>query len=134
MPLAYLIDTDIFIFARQKRPALMRHFASVRLADLGVSVITYGELLHGAAKSSNPAAALAKVQTVMLTSPPVPLPEQAGEHFGALRAELEVRGETIGLHDLWIASHALAMGLILVTNNEREFRRIKGLRVENWTL
>lgn len=52
--------------------------------------------------------------------------------FGAIRAELERRGETIGNNDLWIAAHAQAAGLTLVTNNEREFRRVPGLKVENW--
>jgi tRNA(fMet)-specific endonuclease VapC len=129
----YLIDTDICIYARQKRPAVLRHFAAVRLGDVAISVISYGELLHGAAKSVNPQLALTKIKSLMSVAPPVPLPEQAGEYFGAIRAELERRGEMIGLHDLWIASHALAMGLTLVTNNEREFRRVKGLKVENWT-
>ena len=134
MPALYLVDTDICIFARDKKPAVLRHFSSVRSGDIAISVITYGELLHGAAKSSNPANAFAKLQAVMSVSPPLPLPEQAGEYFGNLRAELERRGEMIGVHDLWIASHALALGLTVVTNNEREFRRIRGLKLQNWAV
>ena len=61
-----------------------------------------------------------------------PLSETAGQHYGQIRAALETRGQTIGNNDLWIAAHARAEGWILVTNNEREFKRVKGLQVENW--
>jgi tRNA(fMet)-specific endonuclease VapC len=60
------------------------------------------------------------------------LPETAAETYGALHADLESRGEMIGNNDLWIAAHALAAGLTLVTNNEREFRRVRGLKMQNW--
>ena len=59
-------------------------------------------------------------------------PAQAGEFYGAIRASLEARGEIIGNNDLWIAAHAKAAGLTLVTNNEREFRRVQGLKIQNW--
>ena len=62
----------------------------------------------------------------------LPLPAEAAEHYGAIRAELEHRGNPIGPNDLWIAAHARAEKLILVTNNQREFKRVKGLKVENW--
>ena len=64
--------------------------------------------------------------------PVQPLPPAAGAAYGSIRATLERRGETIGNNDLWIAAHALTAGLTLVTNNEREFRRVPGLSVENW--
>jgi len=62
------------------------------------------------------------------------LPETAAEAYGTIRAELERKGQMIGNNDLWIAAHAKAAGLTLVTNNEREFRRVRGLRVENWAV
>jgi tRNA(fMet)-specific endonuclease VapC len=64
--------------------------------------------------------------------PIMALPLQAGEFYGAIRAALEAKGEMIGNNDLWIAAHAKAAGLTLVTNNEREFRRIHGLKIQNW--
>jgi tRNA(fMet)-specific endonuclease VapC len=64
--------------------------------------------------------------------PVVELPPEAGRFYGAIRAELEIKGEKIGNNDLWIAAHAKAAGLTLVTNNEREFRRIGGLKTQNW--
>jgi tRNA(fMet)-specific endonuclease VapC len=60
------------------------------------------------------------------------LPPRAGEFYRAIRASLEARGEIIGNNDLWIAAHAKAAGLTLVTNNEREFRRVQGLKMQNW--
>jgi tRNA(fMet)-specific endonuclease VapC len=64
--------------------------------------------------------------------PALPLPETAAEAYGNIRAELASKGQMIGNNDLWIAAHALAMGLILVTNNEKEFRRVPGLKMQNW--
>jgi tRNA(fMet)-specific endonuclease VapC len=64
--------------------------------------------------------------------PVLPLPEGASEKYGIIRADLETKGKIIGNNDLWIAAHAMAAGLILVTNNEREFRRVKGLKIQNW--
>ena len=64
--------------------------------------------------------------------PVLPLPEQAALTYGAIRAALEARGEIIGNNDLWIAAHAKFAALTLVTNNDREFRRVKGLKVQNW--
>ena len=65
---------------------------------------------------------------------PLSLPETAGETYGMIRAQLESKGEMIGNNDLWIAAHALAARLTLVTNNEREFRRVRGLKIQNWAL
>jgi tRNA(fMet)-specific endonuclease VapC len=64
--------------------------------------------------------------------PALPLPETAAETYGTIRAELESKGEMIGNNDLWIAAHALAGGLTLVSNNEKEFRRVRGLKIQNW--
>jgi tRNA(fMet)-specific endonuclease VapC len=97
-----------------------------------MSVVTYGELAYGARKSQLGKAALAHLQALLSSIEVLPLPEAAGLHYGGIRAELERRGEVISSNDLWIAAHALADGLILVTNNEREFRRVPGLTIENW--
>jgi len=129
----YLLDTDICIFIRQKRPAqVLYHFQRVRPGEAALSVITYGELLYGAARNAQGEKALERLRALISVIPPLPLPESAAEIYGAIRAELERRGEMIGNNDLWIAAHALASGLILVTNNEKEFRRVRGLKVQNW--
>jgi tRNA(fMet)-specific endonuclease VapC len=68
----------------------------------------------------------------MMLLPPLPLPEGAAASYGKIRAELEAKGEMIGNNDLWIAAHALTSDLVLVTNDEKEFRRVRGLKMQNW--
>ena len=76
--------------------------------------------------------ALDRLRELLRLLPALALPESAGEDYGSIRAGLASKGEMIGNNDLWIAAHALAAGLTLVTNNEREFRRVRGLKVQNW--
>jgi tRNA(fMet)-specific endonuclease VapC len=97
-----------------------------------VSVITFGELLYGAAKSMRRIEALGRLDELKLLLHVLPLDEAAADAYGVIRADLESRGELIGNNDLWIAAHSLSAGLILVTNNEKEFSRVKGLKVQNW--
>ncbi|MGB7601387.1 MAG: type II toxin-antitoxin system VapC family toxin [Candidatus Sulfotelmatobacter sp.] len=129
----YLLNTNICIYIRQERPEqVLRRFRKLRPGEAVLSVITYGELLYGAAKSARRAAALERLRELIRLLPAMALPESAAETYGAMRAELESKGEMIGNNDLWIAAHALAAGLTLVTNNEKEFRRVRGLKVQNW--
>jgi len=131
----YLLDTNICIYIRQKRPEeVLRRFRKLRPGEAGLSVITYGELLYGAAKSEQRVAALERLRELVLLLPALALPESAAETYGTIRAELESKGEMIGNNDLWIAAHAVAAGLTLVTNNEREFRRVRGLKIQNWAV
>jgi tRNA(fMet)-specific endonuclease VapC len=132
---AYLLDTNICIYIRQQRPEeVLRRFRKLRPGEAAISVITYGELLYGAAKSAQKAAALERLRELVNLLPALALPERAAETYGTIRADLEAKGAMIGNNDLWIAAHAAAEGLTLVTNNEREFRRVRGLRVENWAV
>lgn len=110
----------------------MRRFQSLRQGEAALSVITYGELVVGAHKSRQRTAALERLNELLNWLPALPLPENAGHAYGAIRAELQTKGEMIGNNDLWIASHAVAEGLTLVTNNEKEFKRVRGLKVQNW--
>jgi tRNA(fMet)-specific endonuclease VapC len=131
----YLLDTNICIYIRQERPdAVLRRFRKLRPGEAALSVITYGELIYGAAKSAFRAAALQRLQELVQLLPALPLPETAAEAYGTIRAELESKGQMIGNNDLWIAAHALGARLVLVTNNEREFRRVRGLKVQNWAV
>ncbi|MGH9515032.1 MAG: type II toxin-antitoxin system tRNA(fMet)-specific endonuclease VapC [Terriglobales bacterium] len=129
----YLLDTNIVIYIRQKRPEdLLRRFQKLREGEAAISVITYGELMYGAQKSSQWPAALERLQELVTLLPALPLPETAATSYGKIRAELEAKGEMIGNNDLWIAAHALASDLVLVTNDEKEFRRVRGLKMQNW--
>ncbi len=129
----FLLDTNICIYIRQERPEpVLRRFRRLRPGEAALSVITYGELIFGAAKSLQREAALERLHELVHWLPALPLPESAAEAYGAIRAELAAKGEMIGNNDLWIAAHAIAAGLTLVTNNEKEFRRVRGLKLQNW--
>lgn len=97
-----------------------------------MSAISFGELMFGVMKSQDPSDAASKLREFASIVPILGLPDIAAEHYGRVRARLQASGNVIGANDLWIAAHALAENLILVTNNEREFRRVGDLRVENW--
>lgn len=135
MPPRYLLDTDTCIFLRRKNPPpnLVARFERLETGEVSMSIITFGELAYGAAKSSEPERALSVLERLVALVPVLPLPGGAGRTYGEQRAALEIRGVVIGTNDLWIAAHALAADLILVTNNEREFRRVSDLKVENWS-
>ena len=133
MAVRYLLDTNICIYIAKHSPAAVRaRFERHTANELAMSVVTLGELRHGAEKSQAREKALATIRHLEASIQVAPLSETAGQHYGQIRAALETRGQTIGNNDLWIAAHARAEGWILVTNNEREFKRVKGLQVENW--
>lgn len=129
----FLLDTNICIYIRQKRPAeVLARFEKLKVGDAVLSVITYGELLYGAQKSRQRDVALARLADLVSLLPVLEMPPSTAEAYGEIRASLETKGETIGGNDLWIAAHAKVEGLVLVTNNEREFKRVPGLRIQNW--
>jgi tRNA(fMet)-specific endonuclease VapC len=129
----YLLDANIVIYIRQKNPeAVMRRFSRLRPGEAAISVIAYGELIYGAMKSARRESALAQLRELSTLMPALPMPETAAETYGVIRADLAARGEIIGNNDLWIAAHAIASGLTLVTNNEKEFRHVRALKVQNW--
>lgn len=133
MAARFLLDTNICIHIRRRRPpAVLARFQRLKPGEAVLSVITYGELVYGAEKSQFREQAAKQLSELAGLLPVMELPLQAGQHYGAIRAALEARGEMIGNNDLWIAAHAKAAGLILVTSNEREFQRVQGLKVQNW--
>lgn len=111
----------------------MERFRQLQSGEAVLSVITYGELLYGAEKSAERANATDKLHQLIELIPVMPLPEDAAAAYAAQRAALEHKGRMIGNNDLWIAAHAIAAGLILVTNDERELGRVSGLKIENWS-
>ena len=133
MPLRYLLDTNICIYIKRKRPPQVRErMARLNPSSVAMSLITWGELLCGLHRSQSPDLARATLQQIAASIPVLPLPAEAAEHYGAIRATLAARGAPIGANDLWIAAHARAAKLTVVTNNTREFERVPGLKVENW--
>lgn len=129
----YLLDTNICIYwLNTRHPGVVERLDAVPASALGMSVVTWGELQFGAAKSRQPAVARRNLEALAEAVPPLALPAEAAGHYGELRAALERKGTPIGANDLWIAAHALAEGCTLVTNNAREFKRVPRLKVENW--
>src|SRR5437762_4730285 len=131
----FLLDTNICIYIRRKKPEeVLLRFSALKAGEAVLSVITFGELVYAAEKSAQRAAAPELLRELARVLPVIGLPETAADAYGTIRAELERKGQMIANNDLWIAAHAKAAGLTLVTNNEREFRRVRGLKVENWTV
>ncbi len=129
----YLLDTNICVYIRQRRPAeVLARFETLKVGEAVLSVITWGELLYGVERSPQRERSIEHLKALSSLIPVLPLPQEAAAHYGSVRKTLETRGEIIGNNDLWIAAHALAAGLTLVTNNEREFKRVPKLKVQNW--
>lgn len=133
MPSRFMLDTNIWTYIRRMRPApVLERFRSLARGEAVISVVTYGELRYGAEKSVSRERALKMLDELVALVPVQPLSPAAGVAYGAIRLALERQGRIIGGNDLWIAAQAYAADLTLVTNNEGEFRRVPGLRIENW--
>jgi len=132
--MGYLLDTDICIsIIRQRSPVILARLRSFQTAELVVSTITVAELRYGAAKSRYPDKNAAALEVFLLPFDVKPFTSEAALAYGWVRADLEARGEPIGSLDTLLAAHALALQVPVVTHNTREFRRVRGLRVEDWT-
>ena len=130
--LRYLLDTNIVIYVIKRHPpAAMAQFKQ-QSSRMAISTITLAELVHGAEKSAHPAANLAVVEDFCSRLEVLPYKAEAAHHYGAIRSHLERQGTTIGVNDLHIAAHARSAGLLVVTNNVREFEQVPALALENW--
>mgnify|MGYP003442814823 CR=1 FL=1 len=131
----YMLDTDTCIFLmRGASPAQMAHAQAVPLQQQVMSAVTFAELSYGVQAS---AAAKRKQNQAVLDNLVLHLavldwPQEAAKHYAEIRLDLKKRGAQLGAADLMIAAHARAMGATVVTNNTKDFGRVKGLRVENW--
>ncbi len=130
--LKYMLDTNIVIYTIKNRPEQVRSAFKQHASQMCISAVTKGELVYGAERSSQPERNLADIEGLIARLEVAPFEDHAAGHFGQLRAELHRIGRPIDPYDMMIAGHARAMGLILVTNNMKEFERVPGLRVENW--
>ena len=131
----YMLDTDTcsYIMKRSSAPVL-RRLQAVPVTDVCMSVVTKSELLYGVEVSphrTQDAAALAAFLPYVEVRD---FSDDAAHHYAEIQADPKRRGDLIGANDLLIAAHARCLGLTLVTNNTSEFRRVKGLAIENWTL
>ena len=131
--LRYLLDTDIVIYLVHRRAeAIAAHFARLRPIEVAISCVAFGELRYGAEKSVKRDASIVMLDQFAKRISVLPLDSSVSAEYGRIRVVLEAQGTPLGNNDMWVAAHALATRLILVTNNEREFRRVPDLKVENW--
>jgi len=130
----YLLDTNICIYIINKKPIdVIEKFKKLPAGSVGISAITLAELQFGVIKSSNPEKNKVALNNFLVSLELLSYDFNATIEYGKIRVELEKKGSPIGPLDMLIASHALSLNLTLVTNNEREFNRIGGLKIENWT-
>ncbi len=130
--LKYLLDTNICIFTIKNKPQAVRDAFNRHHGQLCISSVTLMELIYGAEKSAAPERNLAVVEGFAARLEVLSYDANAAAHTGQLRAELAKAGTPIGPYDQMIAGHARSLGLILVSNNLREFERVPGLRLEDW--
>ena len=130
--LKYMLDTNIVIYVIKRRPIEVLATFNKHVGQLCISSITLAELLHGVEKSTQIEHNLRQVEDFVSRLDVLEYASKAAAHYGDIRANLEKKGNTIGVNDLHIAGHARSEGLILVTNNLKEFARIEALRLENW--
>jgi tRNA(fMet)-specific endonuclease VapC len=128
-----MLDTNICIYIIKQRPeSVLQRFNSFPVGDIGISIITLAELEYGAARSGQPRKNRDALEQFISALDVAVLDRPASEAYGRIRAAQERKGRPIGAMDLLIAAHALSLGVRLVTNNEREFKQVPGLKVENW--
>lgn len=130
--LKYLLDTNIVIYTMKNRPTEVRDTFNTHEGQLAISSVTLMELLYGAEKSSAPSKNIHSIETFAARLTVLDYDSPAAQHTGQIRAELAKAGQPIGPYDQMIAGHGRSQGLILVSNNVREFEPVPGLRLENW--
>jgi tRNA(fMet)-specific endonuclease VapC len=128
----YLLDTNIVIAALKGHAGVRNRLEITPLDSLLLSSIVLGELEFGAEKSAQAERNRQRLAELVRRLALIGVDAPAAVHYGRVRADLERQGTPIGANDLWIAAQALSADAILVTDNEREFRRVEGLCVENW--
>jgi len=130
----YMLDTNTCIaLIKQKSEKTLKHFRSQSIGDIGISTITLAELRHGVEKSRFVEKNQQALDEFLLPLEIADFDEEAASAYGLVRTGLESAGTPIGPLDTQIGAHALSLGAVLVTNNVREFKRIKGLKVIDWT-
>lgn len=130
--LRYLLDTNLCVRVLRDRPAALKDRFNREADGLCISTVVLAELLHGAAKSARPEHNRVEVDHFAARLEVLPFDIEAAAHAANIRADLEQKGEPIGAYDILIAGHARSRGLVVVTGNLGEFRRVEGLRCEDW--
>ena len=131
----FMLDTDTCSYImKRSHPLVLKRLESVPVSDVCMSVVTKAELLYGVEVSPRRTQDAAALAAFLPYVDAVAFDEDAALHYAEIRADLKRRGLMIGANDLFIAAHARALGLRLVTNNTAEFERVSHLVIENWTM
>ncbi len=131
----FLIDTNICIYIiNHHPPEVIQKFRGMAVGDVGISSITVSELQYGVAKSNRKKENQDRLAQFLMPFEILPFDEKASSYYGEIRAQLEQQGAIIGSLDLLIAAHALSLQVVLITNNEKEFKRIPSLKIKNWVV
>lgn len=129
----FMLDTNICIYIKKNHPSsVLKKLQTLSADQICMSSITYAELFYGAMKSEQQIKNIEKIMQLKSIIPILNFDEAAAEKYGEIRADLERQGLIIGSNDFLIAAHALSQNHILVSNNLREFNRVKNLQTENW--
>jgi tRNA(fMet)-specific endonuclease VapC len=130
-----MLDTDTCSYImKRSHDLVLKRLQRVQVSDVCVSVITKSELLFGVELSPRRQLDELALNAFLGYVEVLDFPDEATLHYAKIRADLKARGTMVGANDLFIAAHARSLGLTLVTNNTREFGRIRNLAVENWTV
>lgn len=130
--LKYMLDTNIAIYTIKNRPAEAREAFKAHDGQMCISTITLMELMHSAVASLAVEQNLRDIEGFAARLDVLPYDSKAAAHTGQLRAELKKMGRPIGAYDEMIAGHARSQGLVVVTNNIKQFDYVPGIRLENW--
>ncbi len=129
----YMLDTDICSYVIRERPLeVFEKFKKIEVNQLCISVVTYAELIYGVEHSSSRKINRPIVDDFVRHLDIITWDENAAEHYGKIRAFLRAEGNIIGSMDMMIAAHARSQNMILITNNDKHFKRVPKLRLENW--
>jgi len=131
----YMLDTDTCSYIMKRSSgAVLKRLQNVPVNDVCISVISKSELLFGVEMSPRREQDEAALSAFLRCIEVLDFPDEASPYYAKIRAHLKKTGATIGANDLFIAAHARCLGLTLVTNNTREFGRVRDLAIENWTV
>lgn len=128
----YMLDTDTFSYLVNGVPQVLESYAATVEHDVGLSIISYGEVLFGVSKQKPSASKQKRIDYLLDQMPIALIDEDVARHYGQVRSALELSGKPIGPNDAWFAAHALSLGATLVTGNLREYKRVAGLKVQSW--
>ena len=131
----FMLDTDTCSYImKRSHPLVLKRLQAVPVGDVCMSIVTKAELLYGVEVSPRRAQDAAALTAFLPYVEALDFADDAALHYAEIRADLKKRGVLIGANDLFIAAHARALGLTLVTNNTAEFERVSNLAIENWTI